>query len=247
MEQDLSLILSRSQLEQKQSINPFQKLSELVYETLEDAIINCQLKPGAQLNTVKIAQILNISRTPVTDALERLVEAGLVVNSTSKKGYYVFDISEALLEYLLGARNAIENYTAYYCAMRSSKIDLKRMRLLAQQFSKALNTWNSTGFSQIDCSFHRLIVDSCGNPILQSMYGRMERLISYSSHRVEDYMRTKKQSELLMRSENQHQAIYNAIALGLPDAAFAASRQHLDTCLTASIRGLNSVGKELLE
>lgn len=243
MEQDLSTILNDSLLERQQTLNPFRKLSEIVYEILEEAIISFQLKPGTQLNTVKIAQLLNTSRTPVTDALEQLVDTGLVVNSANKKGYYVFDISDTSLQTLMEARHAIENYAAYYCACRSSEIDLKRMRILAQQFSKAIKTWDSKDFSHIDQSFHRMIIDNCGNPLLQSMYDKLERLTSYSSHRVEDFIRTEKRNGLLMRLENQHMSIYNAIALSLPDLAFNASRQHLDTCLLLYIRGQKTIGQ----
>lgn len=243
MEQNLEMILSSSILEHQQSLNPFRKLSDIVYEVLEEAIISCQLRPGTQLNTVKIAQIMNISRTPVTDALEQLAATGLVVNSPNKKGYYVFDISESSIQTLIDARHAVENYAAFYCAQRNHEIDLKRMRILAQQFGKAIKNWNSDDFSNIDHSFHRIIIENCGNPLLIGMYDSLDRLTNYSAHRVEDYIRNEKRSELLMRLENQHMAIYNAIALGLPDAAFAASKQHLDTCLLLYIRGQNLIGR----
>ena len=242
MEQDLSTILTSSHLERQQALNPFKKLSEIVYEILEEAIISFQLKPGTQLNTVKIAQLLNTSRTPVTDALEQLAETGLVINSPTRKGYYVFDLSEASLHTLIEARQAIENYAAYYCACRNSEIDLKRMKILAQQFSRSIKSWDSRDFSQIDHSFHRIIIESCGNPLLQSMYDSLDRLCSYSSHRVEDFIRTEKRNSLMMRLENQHMAIYNAVALGLPDMAFDASRKHLETCLLLYIGGQKVIG-----
>ena len=244
MEQDLSIILNSSLLERQQAINPFRKLSEIVYETLEEAIISFQLKPGTQLNTVKIAQLLSVSRTPIIDALEQLTETGLVVNSPNRKGYYVFDISETAIQTLIEARRAIENYAAYYCACRSTEIDLKKMRILAQQFSKAIKNWDSTNFSQIDHSFHRLIIENCGNPLLQSMNDSLDRLSIYASHRVEDFIRIENRSSLMMRLENQHMSIYNAIALGLPDLAFSASNQHLETCLLLYIRGQKIVGEQ---
>lgn len=48
--------------------NPFRKLSDIVYKMAEDAIISCNLRPGTQLNTVKISSLLDISRTQPDDS-----------------------------------------------------------------------------------------------------------------------------------------------------------------------------------
>jgi hypothetical protein len=57
-------VFSKELLEKMKDENPFRKLSEIVYEMTEDAIISCELHPGTQLNTVKISKLLDISRTP---------------------------------------------------------------------------------------------------------------------------------------------------------------------------------------
>ncbi len=55
-------------LEKMKEENPFRKLSDIVYKMAEDAIISCNLRPGTQLNTVKISSLLDISRTQPDDS-----------------------------------------------------------------------------------------------------------------------------------------------------------------------------------
>ena len=53
----LQKVFSKELLEKMKEENPFRKLSEIVYEMAEDAIISCELHPGTQLNTAKISKL----------------------------------------------------------------------------------------------------------------------------------------------------------------------------------------------
>ena len=55
-----------------------ENLSHLVYESIRDAIINRSLPPGARLTETKLAEELNVSKTPVREALVKLREVGLI-------------------------------------------------------------------------------------------------------------------------------------------------------------------------
>ena len=61
-----------------QEQNPFLKLNDVVYGIIENGIIHGTLPPGTRLGVVRIASLLEVSRTPVSEALEQLKSEGLV-------------------------------------------------------------------------------------------------------------------------------------------------------------------------
>ena len=85
-----------------QEKNPFAKISDIVYELLEKAIFSSAIPPGSKLNISKLAEQMGVSTSPVTRAVERLEENGLVTavrSSDSKyRSYFVFDLSSESLE-----------------------------------------------------------------------------------------------------------------------------------------------------
>ena len=109
-DEDMKLF-SPEMIEEIQNQNPFVRISEAVYSILEDAILTSKLRPGSKLKINKIADELNVSGTPVREAVERLTARGLVlesmINGGKYKNYYVFDLSEDDIENLFEARKAI--------------------------------------------------------------------------------------------------------------------------------------------
>ena len=61
-----------------QEKNPFAKISDIVYELLEKAIFSSAIPPGSKLNISKLAEQMGVSTSPVTRAVERMEENGLV-------------------------------------------------------------------------------------------------------------------------------------------------------------------------
>lgn len=209
-------------IEEAQKQNPFLRLNDIVYSIIEKAIIYGGLPPGTRLSIVKIAGLLNVSRTPVSDALEQLRQEGLVVTPPSRKGHYVFDISHASLEQLFMARKALEGTAAYICARQNSAIDMPRLRSLAIKFQRSFEKREFTNFSELDQDFHNQIIQSCRNPYILKMYAAMERFISYYSIRSQEYMSSLGNDPGVSVLSSQHMAIYRAIALGMPELAETA-------------------------
>lgn len=220
-------------IEEAQKQNPFLRLNDLVYSIIEKAIVYGGLPPGTRLSIVKIANLLNVSRTPVSDALDQLQKEGLVVSPPSRKGHYVFDISHASLEQLFMARKALEGTAAYICARQNGNVDMQRLRSLAIRFQRTFEKREFTNFSELDQDFHNQIIQSCRNPYILKMYEALERFISYYSIRSQEYMSSLGNDPTFAVLSSQHMAIYRAIALGMPELAETA-RKHISTPVTIS-------------
>ena len=84
-----------------QNKNPFIKLNDVVYECIKEAINNVLIKPGERINVSEISKALNVSITPVRNAIQKLAEEGLIENRGVKGGYYVFDVNEKTAQFSL--------------------------------------------------------------------------------------------------------------------------------------------------
>ena len=84
---ELKAILNTALVEAEQLKNPFIQLNDIVYKILERAIINFELTPGTRLSVAQISELLGVSRTPVTYALEQLKQENLVSNRPGHRGY----------------------------------------------------------------------------------------------------------------------------------------------------------------
>lgn len=235
-------IFNPEALEKSQDGNPFKKLNDTVYELMEDAIITYRIPTNTKLSPVKIAELLNVSRTPVTEALERLRELGLVVTSPDARGYFVFDISRTSLENLFSARRAIEGEAAFLCAQNNFSVDLPRLESLAKMFRASFEKQYFKHFSMLDKAFHNLLVESCGNPILVKMYQSIDKLNSYYSIRSQEYMNTVGTHPDAMTVAGQHMSIYHAVEMGIPELAKESMDRHMDSCYILCLRYHTNVG-----
>ena len=102
-------------------------VSDRVYLLIKNAIIDGQLKPGERIVQEKLTQQLNVSRTPVRDALQRLNSEGLVV-ITPFHGAEVFELSKKSLEELYEIRSVLEDFATQKAIDRISQTELETLK-----------------------------------------------------------------------------------------------------------------------
>lgn len=236
-EEDANLF-SPEMIEEIQKQNPFVRISEAVYTILENAILSSQLRPGTKLKINKIADDLNVSGTPVREAVERLTSRGLVIesmiNGGKYKNYYVFDLSEDDIANLFEARNAIESMACYVCAEKNWMIDMEQLQKYADGFENDMREYidgkRDILKNEYDRKFHTFIVQSTNNPFLIEMYEMLDKKLSYLSIRTVEYMAYGSRSDKLHLLCNQHNSIMNAIRMGFPELAQQVMNSHIDFC-----------------
>ena len=203
----------------KQAPGAQPRLAIDVYEQILSAIINGQVMPGERLIQEQIAAEINVSRTPVREALLRLEQEG-VLEQTSRKGFSIRDISDQEVRAIYGAREAIEGYAAFVVAGDGGAEKLAKIkagvdaelapgeRSLEQDF-----TLNRT--------IHRLIVEQTGNRVLLEMFDNIwNRGLSLWLFAATRAGQTK-------ADPDAHLDLYCAIANGNPEAAHAALIAHV--------------------
>lgn len=177
----VAIAFDPAQIRKAQDRNPFVKISDIVYDILSEAILSSTIAPGSKLNISSIAENLNISHTPVFQAVDRLKNSGLIVesNETSKyHSYRVLDISNESLTNLFTARKAIETTAASICATNVALIDIAQLKKMAAEFRTVWSLYaNGRGTSAdfadretLDRAFHNEIVLATENNYLIDMY-----------------------------------------------------------------------------
>lgn len=142
-------------------------VTDTVHNRLRDAILSAELRPNRRLVEDELAVWLNVSRTPVREALLRLEQEGLVDHS---HGWVVREYQPAEIQSRLECRLAIEGYAARLASTRRTEAHLARLRELAgQMMARGLTRYEFNGLND---SFHRVITEAAGNPTLISLHAQ---------------------------------------------------------------------------
>lgn len=197
-----------------------ESLTEVVYETIRDAIINRVIAPGARLTEAALAEQLNVSKTPVREALLKLRQIGLVEPS-GRRGGRVTLPSRGLIQNAYETRRALESSAAEIVAQRGSDADIELIGASAARCLAAAEAGDLAGFRRWDLRFHEQIAEATGNP-------RLSQLVNDSFAVVMALRRRDvPQAEGSVACAQAHVRIAKAIARRDPDGALKAMREHV--------------------
>jgi DNA-binding GntR family transcriptional regulator len=182
------------------------RTSDRVYNELVSAIRDLRLAPGAWLSETDLSARLNVSRTPLREAIARLVENGLV-SVVPQVGTRVEMIRLSDVEQAQFVREHLE-LAAFAAACKRPDRDIAGLRAIIAQQEGAQRTDDVDAFFAADEAFHGLIFSTSGYPgawqAIQSMKLQLDRLRRLS---VPD---TSAVAELIA----EHAAIADALAAG---------------------------------
>lgn len=144
-------------------------LTELVTEHLRAEIVSGALEFGSALSEATIAKRLDVSRTPVREAFQRLEIEGLV-RSEPQRGTFVFSTTKDELIALCDVRNVLET-GAIHLSVRYDKAALvKALSTVIKRMEKARLSGDIPAYLQLDAAFHQALIDSAANAYLNQAY-----------------------------------------------------------------------------
>ncbi|GAA1209977.1 GntR family transcriptional regulator [Prauserella alba] len=145
---------------------------ERIADDLRQLIVDGALEPGQQLSEVALANQLGVSRSPVREALQRLVRERLLVASRNR-GVWVARFTDADITEIYDARCAIETFAAQSIidsgADRIAEV-LTELRGCLDELERALQSGDFQKVSSADLTFHRALVDGARNSRLSDAY-----------------------------------------------------------------------------
>ncbi len=139
---------------------------EDAFRRIKQLIYNQQLVPGQRLVYDDLAKMLNMSRTPIINALNRLEQQGLVV-SESFRGFYVKPMDLKEVWDAFGLREAIEAYAVEMAIAKADNDDFKGLEEKLIEHESYNPSYYDRKKMFIDAAFHLQIAEITGNRLLK--------------------------------------------------------------------------------
>ena len=204
----------------KVNLNDYKPLRDVIFDTLREAIIVGELKPGQRLMEVQLAEKMGVSRTPVREAIRKLELEGLV-EMLPRKGAHVAELSVKDIMDVLEVRATLDGLATSLSATRITDDEKKELRHLLDQFINYVEKENLQGSIKKDVEFHDVIYRSSGNDkLIQISNNLREQIQRFRIVYIKDYSSSR---ELI----REHTEIYEAIIAGNPETAMEAARRHI--------------------
>jgi DNA-binding GntR family transcriptional regulator len=220
-------------------INAIQNTAEVIAQSLKEMIYEAELKPGQPLIQERIAEMFQVSRVPVRDALQMLIGMGIAVN-VPRRGVIVRPLSRTLLAELFEVRKILEG-SAVRMAVRNANPDhLRRLESLIEQQAECTKTGDVKRYARLDDDFHRTLYDAVGNArLLELIFANWEMIkqARCASTVVPEHGRA-----WIATSIKRHKRILAALKRGGEDAACAAVFENIESSEREIVSRLREVG-----
>lgn len=202
------------------NMNAYLPLRDVVFNTLREAILKGDLKPGERLMELQLASKLGVSRTPIREAIRMLEQEGLAV-TMPRKGAEVAKMTLKDMEDVLEIREALDELAVRIACEKITDEQLKRLVDAKDLFETSTRTGDVKKIAEADVSFHDVIYEATGNPKLETLLNNLREQVY--RYRVE-YIKDPQNYPVLIR---EHEAILLALQERNVKKAESAMHEHV--------------------
>lgn len=207
----------------------FLPLRDVVFNTLRQAILTGELKPGERLMEIHLANQLGVSRTPIREAIRKLELEGLVI-MIPRRGAEVAQITEKSLKDVLEVRKALDALCVELACDRITEEEKQNLKKACDDFEQATITGDATTIAAADVALHDIIVEATGNKrLIQLINNLSEQMYRYRF----EYIKDEQQHTNLVE---EHRMIYESIIKQDKGKAAEAAKLHIDNQEKSIIR-----------
>lgn len=196
-------------------------LRDVAYERLRDAITHGDLLPSTPLSEIQLAKEMDISRTPIREALQQLAREGLV---KAVPGHAVSVAAPSIKEVMdvVHMRYILEPELARLAAKYVTADMKKTLEQTIEQMALAARKGDRAAWVRLDTLFHEVLSEACPNKLLSKQTMQMRNRVRY--------MINDPQTDLtrLAVCTEEHEAIVDAILAGDEERAESATRAHIE-------------------
>ena len=214
----MSAIEQQIQQIQRGEIKP---IRDVVFQYLRECILGGRYKYGDRLIEAALAAELNVSRTPIREALRKLELEGLV-EYRSRRGAVVVAPSVEDMEEIYAVRSVLEGLAARLCAQVFGEAERTALRKLLEEMNQAYLDRDWPRASRLHTAFNDFIYKGARN---KRLYDIVSRLHEYTER---SQMLSIQREGRIHEIVQEHVAIVEAICNSQPDLAEAAARRHVE-------------------
>jgi DNA-binding GntR family transcriptional regulator len=195
-------------------------LHSRVTESLREQIFAGTIPPGSFIDEVALAESLQISRTPLREALKVLTAEGLVRHEP-RQGCFVNQVTEQDLDEIFPVIALLEGRCAFEAAHKATGADLRVLESLHDQLQSHAESKNIVGYYEANLSIHEAIIKLANN-----------RWLAGAIHDLRKILKLARLQQLhapgrLAQSLQEHMAVFAALKARDGEGAEAAMKTHL--------------------
>lgn len=226
------------------SLQRGQSLHEQTYQALRTAILSGELAAGARLIETQLAESLQVSRTPIREAIRQLQRESLVIpDANGALRVAMLSVEDAV--HLYDCRIALEQVSVAEACQHASSAHLKKIEQVVRQAEKKgeqpSHSLTYFQFLHMDYDFHRLLAEGAGNPWLVSLLDQVFDQMALLR------IRTLQHNPGVLEIRGEHRQIYEAIVARDVAAATQSIRDHLTASKKRVVREVQQLEQELAE
>ena len=214
-------------VQQMKKNNPFINNTDIAYELILEKILEGILEPGNKVKQEEMAELFNMSRSPIREAIHRLEKEGFLVKGNIGYEVYTLQIKD-YLEFSEFKIN-LESYCAYLAARYITANQSELLKNNIEQMNEAINKEDLSKVVELDSEFHDVIVESASNQYLKESYKLFEK-------------KNKFYRKMIVKRDNiqsifiKHKKIYGHILEKNENGALEEMKSHLSFTLRAALR-----------
>ncbi len=205
-------------------VNKPQFLKGIAYTSIKDAILTLKFKPGHALSHRELAGQLQISETPIRDALQELEREGFVTR-IPHKGTFVTEVDKVDIEETFQIRASLEELAVSLATPRLDEKDLNEIEGLLRGADDSLAQGECEQSSAFGAQFHQYFIQRADN----------RRLVTILANLDDHLKRFRRMSDLitgrLEKSQEEHHQVLEAACQGDAKRAGRAMYSHLQSVL----------------
>ncbi len=151
--------------------SPYQRgaAASEIHAILRDEILTLTLEPGAPLDEVSLSKRFNVSRSPIREALNRLT-ASRLAQALPNRATIVAPVDLRNFPAFIHALDVQQRLATRLAAMHRTEADIARLRVLAEDFNRHIETLDALKLLQANFAFHLAIAEAGGNPYVTRQY-----------------------------------------------------------------------------
>lgn len=198
-------------------------LADDVYAAIFNKLMSLEIAPGARITVDGLVRELDVSHTPIREALGRLEGEGLVVKTHLVGCSAAPQISRQRFDELYELRLLLEPHAARRAAPRVSEEQLSKLRAIAGLMSKLSSSrerLSYSGFARLDADFHDQIMEIAGNALIRDTLTHL--------HTHFHIFRLMYHARVTEEALGEHDALLTALSRGDEVGAERAMREHIE-------------------
>jgi DNA-binding GntR family transcriptional regulator len=220
-------------------VNAIRNTAEVIAQSLREMICEAELKPGQPLIQERIAEMFQVSRVPVRDALQLLISMGVAIN-VPRRGVIVRPLSQKHLDDLFEVRKILEGSALRRVVRNATPEHHRRLEALIEQQSECLKAGDVKRQAKLDDEFHQTLYEVIGNARLTELIFANWEMIKQArcaSTAIPEHGRA-----WIATSIKRHKRILTALKKGDEDRACAIIFENIESSEREIVSCLRQAG-----